>query len=140
MSILTAIDSCVLRNAVQGVGEDNRKALEVLDDENREFIACDFVALELIPKPTFHKIQDQVSFYQTFFDNAKLRVVVSQAVTDLALRLASEHDITPLDSLIVSSAIIGGADEFITSEKPTKPMYKVKEVKVVSLYTPKSQE
>jgi predicted nucleic acid-binding protein len=138
MAIRTVIDSCVLRNALEGKGEVHRKALEVLDDSNREFMAVDFVALELIPKPIFQKFQDQAVFYQSFFDNAPLHIEVTSDITKLALKLASEHDIGPMDSLIVSSAIISGADEFITTEKPTKPMHKVKEIKITSLYTPSS--
>ena len=138
MTIRTVIDTCVLRTAFEGEGEENRKALEALDDANREFMAVDFVALELIPKPIFNKFKDQACFYKSFFDYAPIRVEVTSAITNLALRLASEHDIGPMDSLIVSSAIIGRADELITMEKPTMPMHKVKEVKVISLYTPKS--
>ena len=138
MSIKTVIDSCVLRAALEGEGEENRKALEALDDPNREFMAVDFVALETIPTPVFNKYTDQASFYQSFFDNAPIHVNVTSDITKLALRLASEHNIGPMDSLIVSSAIIGGADELITMEKSTKPMHKVKEVKVISLYTPSS--
>ncbi len=135
MSIRTVIDSCVLRVALEGKGEENRKALEALDDINRVFMAIDFVALELIPKPIFNKFKEQACFYKSFFDDAPIHVEVTSDVTSLALRLASEHNIGPMDSLIVSSAIIGGADELITMEKPTKPMHKVKELKVTSLYT-----
>src|SRR3989339_663308 len=134
MPIRTVIDSCVLRAALEGVeGEDNKKALAALDDTNREFIAVDFVALETIPKPTFTKREEQVLLFQAFFDEAPLHAEVSPKITTLAIQLASEHDITPIDALIVSSAIIGGADELITMEKPTKPMFRVKAVKVTSL-------
>jgi predicted nucleic acid-binding protein len=138
MSILTFIDSCVLINAVQGVGEANRKALEILDDEDRKFIVSDFVLLEVIPKPTFNKIQDQVSFYQSFFNDVSTSIEISTAITTLAIQLSSEYDVAPMDSLIVSSAIVGRADELITMEKPTNPMHRVKEIKVISLYTPTS--
>jgi predicted nucleic acid-binding protein len=138
MSIKTVVDSCVLRTAFEGTGEANRKAIEALDDPNREFMAVDFVALETIPKPIINNYKAQAFFYQSFFNNAPLRVEVTSYITKLAIKLASEHDIEPMDSLIVSSAIIGGADELITMEKPTKPMHKVKEIKITSLYTPSS--
>jgi len=137
MPILTVIDSCVLRAAFEGVeGEDNNKALAVLDDTNREFIAVDFVALETIPKPTFTKREEQALLFQAFFDEAPLHAEVSSKITTLAIQLASEYDITPIDALIVSSAIIGGADELITMEKRTKPMFKVEAVKITSLQSP----
>lgn len=137
MPIRTVIDSCVLRAAFEGEEcEANKKALAVLDDTNREFIAVDFVALETIPKPTFTKREEQVLLFQAFFDEAPLHAEVSSEITILAIQLASEHDIAPMDALIVSSAIIGGADELITLEKPTKPMFNVKAVKVTSLQSP----
>lgn len=134
--IRTVIDSDVLRYAFQGFeGEENLKALEVLDDQNREFVAVDFVSLELIPKPTFNRREDEVQLYQSFFSLAPVRAEVSSSTTSLAMRLAATHDINPMDALIVSSAIISNADEFITFEKPTKPMFRVKEIKVTSLRT-----
>lgn len=137
MPIRTVIDSCVLRAAFEGEdGEINERALAVLDDTDREFIAVDFVALETIPKPTFHRRQEQVLIFNTFFDEAPLHAEVSTEVTNLAIRLGSDYDIQPMDALIVSSAIISGADELITMEKPTKPMFKVKAVKVISLQSP----
>lgn len=137
MPILTVIDSCVLRAAFEGVeGEANKKALAVLDDTNREFIAVAFVALETIPKPTFTKREKQAILFQAFFDEAPLHAEVSSKITTLAIQLASEYDITPMDALIVSSAIIGSADELITMEKRTKPMFRVKAVKITSLQSP----
>lgn len=134
MPIRTVLDSCVLRTAFEGEeGDINKRALSVLDDTDREFIAVDFIALETIPKPTFYNRQDQVLIFSTFFTEAPHRAEVSTKVTKLAIELASEYDIQPMDALIVSSAIISGADELITMEKPTKPMFKVKAVKVISL-------
>jgi len=137
MPILTVIDSCVLRAAFErGEGEDNNNPRAVRDDTNRECIAVDFVALETIPKPTFTKREEQALLFQAFFDEAPLHAEVSSKITTLAIQLASEYDITPIDALIVSSAIIGGADELITMEKRTKPMFKVKAVKITSLQSP----
>lgn len=137
MPIRTVIDSCVLRTAFEGEdGDINKRALAVLDDTDRDFIAVDFVALETIPKPTFHKRQDQVLIFSTFFDEAPLHAEVSTEVTNLAIKLGSDYDIQPMDALIVSSAIVSGADELITMEKATKPMFKVKSVKVISLQSP----
>ena len=137
MPVRTVIDSCVLRSAFEGEeGEINKRALAVLDDTDREFIAVDFVALETIPKPTFNKRQEQALIFRTFFEEAPLHAEVSTAVTNLAMKLGCDYDIDPMDALIVSSAIVSGADELITMEKPTKPMFRVKSVKVISLQSP----
>jgi hypothetical protein len=39
-----------------------------------------------------------------------------------------------MDALHIAAAISVGAEEFITTEKPTKPMYRVTDIKVVSLF------
>ena len=44
------------------------------------------------------------------------------------------YDLTPIDALHVSAAVIAGDDELVTGEKDTKPMFRVQEVKVVSLH------
>jgi hypothetical protein len=38
-----------------------------------------------------------------------------------------------MDACHIAAAIVGLADEFYTFEKPTKPMFRTKEVKVISL-------
>jgi len=88
MPVRTVIDSCVLRTAFEGEeGEINKRALAVLDDTDREFIAVDFVALETIPKPTFNKRQEQALIFRTFFEEAPLHAEVSTEVTNLAIKL-----------------------------------------------------
>ncbi|MBU0482832.1 MAG: type II toxin-antitoxin system VapC family toxin [Proteobacteria bacterium] len=136
MSIRTVIDSCVLIAAFQGEeGDANKKALAVLDDTNREFIAVDFVELETIPKPSFTKREEQVQLFQAFFDEAPIHAEVSSEITTHAIKLASLYDIGPMDALIVSSAVICKADEIITLEKPTMPMFSAKEIKITSLHS-----
>jgi hypothetical protein len=39
-----------------------------------------------------------------------------------------------MDALHIAAAIEAKADELVTTEKSTKPMHRVTEVKVVSLY------
>lgn len=49
--------------------------------------------------------------------------------------MASKYDMTPIDALHIGAAAVAGVDEFVTMEKPTKPMCKVEEVKVVSIHS-----
>lgn len=48
--------------------------------------------------------------------------------------LASNYDLSPMDALHASAAIHAGVDEFVTLEKPEKPLCRVPDLTVLSLY------
>jgi hypothetical protein len=48
--IKTLIDSGVLIAAARGQGSTSLRAVEVLDDPNREFVSSPFLKLEVLPK------------------------------------------------------------------------------------------
>lgn len=131
----TYVDSNVLIAAFQGKEEIFRKAIEILDDPAREFIVSDFLRLETIPKPTFHKREEEVAFMEAFFESAQDNIASSPSITGTAIQLGC-HDIHPMDALHLSAALHASADEFVTLEKPEKPMFKVKELQVTSLHSP----
>ena len=64
--MLTFIDACVLIAAAQGNEATASRAFEVLDDPDREFVVSDFLKLEVIPKPTFNRYNEQVQFFEEF--------------------------------------------------------------------------
>lgn len=51
----------------------------------------------------------------------------------LAERVAAQHGLHALDSLHVAAAILLGADELVTTEGPTKPLHRVREIRVVAI-------
>ncbi len=65
---------------------------------------------------------------------AEEEISSSPQITQSALELAEKYNLSPMDALHVSSALVAGVDELVTMEKPTKPICRVKEVKVVSFY------
>ncbi|OKH30546.1 hypothetical protein NIES2119_30770 [[Phormidium ambiguum] IAM M-71] len=66
--IRTFIDAGVLIYAARSQGEIAEKALQVLEDENREFASSIFLKLEVLPKAIYNKQSSEVKFYETFFD------------------------------------------------------------------------
>lgn len=52
---LTFVDAGVLIAAARGGSEQAARAMEVLDDPEREFAASPFLRLEVIPQATFNK-------------------------------------------------------------------------------------
>ncbi len=129
----TFVDANVLISAFRGKEEVSEKALKVLDDPEREFIVSNYLRLEVIPKPKFLRRDDEVAFMETFFESASEEVDSSSALTLQAIEIASIHNLHPLDALHASAAIHAEVDEFITSEKKTKPFSRVHNLTVKSL-------
>ena len=112
--IRTFVDANVLLAAFQGKDDLSEKAMRILDDPDREFIVSDYLRLEVLPKPTFHRRGDEVRFMQEFFESAVVQVSSSSLITAQAINLACKYDLRPLDALHVGTAVDSKADETIT--------------------------
>ena len=130
----TYIDANVLIAAFQGEEDIAGRAMAVLDDPDRKLVVSDFLQLEVLPKLTFHKRKEEVEFMEAVFENAAENVPCDPEVTKKAIEFASDYDIAPMDALHVGAALVANVDEFVTMEKPTKPVCRVSEIKVTSLY------
>lgn len=129
----TFLDSGVLLSAWKP-GELHDRAVSIMGDESREFFTSDAVKLELLPKPTFEKRRLEVEFYNAHFSDAADSEPFSADLGRDALALAKKFGLAAIDALHLASAIRQGADEFITSELPGKPIFRVAGIKVISLY------
>jgi hypothetical protein len=65
--IRTYIDAGVLIAAARGEATIALKALDILDDPNRDFASSIFVKLEVLPKAVHNKNAAESEFYETFF-------------------------------------------------------------------------
>lgn len=129
------IDANVWIEVVQGASENARRALQLLDDPNTRAVISHAVLLETLPKPRFHRRNEQVEVLEALFACAEECMPESSAWMALALRLAGEYDLSPMDALHAACALIAGVDEFVTLEKPGKPFFRVPELPARSLYT-----
>jgi predicted nucleic acid-binding protein len=129
----TFIDANILIAAWRGNAELLQKAMEIIDDPDREFIVSDYLKLEVIPKPTFFQLYEEVQFMEDFIESASLEVKSTPSITTQAIELACRYGLSAMDALHAETAIEAKADEFITIEKPTKPLSRILEIKVVSL-------
>ena len=105
----TFIDSGVLLAAFKAFGELADNALAVLGDPERQFVTSDFVRLELLPKPICYGNDSERHFYEAYFANVEQIVRASASLIE---------------------------DEFVTAEKPTKPLFRVVGIKVSSVRPP----
>ena len=133
MSKISYIDSGVLINAFRGDSQVSLQALLILDDPDRQFASSPFVQLETLPKSIYQRQIAEQDFYQTFFENVNhwandIITIVAQAQT-----IAGKYGIAGMDALHIAAALSIGAEEFVTTEKKTKPMFRVTELQMMSL-------
>lgn len=131
---LTFVDASVLIAASRGGTEQAARALEILDDPEREFAASPFLRLEVVPQAAFNKRQAELAFYEAFFSAVSKWATDLQAITDAALREASSCGVEAMDALHVAAAAALGADELVTAEKPTRSIHRARAVKVVTIH------
>ena len=131
--IRTYVDSGVLIAGVHGEPALTRRALALLVDSNRVFLASAFLRLELLPKATYHRNRAELAFYQAFFDSVVAWAEPLDRVVEAAEREATRHGLNALDALHVAAAAMLGADELVTTEGPAKPIHRTASVKVISI-------
>ena len=66
--ILTFADAGVLIAAARRGTPIARRALQVLDDPVRTFASSVFVRLEVMPKATYYRRQDEIDLYHAYFN------------------------------------------------------------------------
>lgn len=120
------IDAGILIAAAHGDDDLAVRAMEILDDPDREFLSSPFVRLEVIPQPTYNHRRDEVEFMEEFFREVKMWVEPNESLLSIAMEQACAHGLDAVDALHVAAAIIAGADELVTAEKPTKPICRVR--------------
>ncbi|MGV8174512.1 MAG: type II toxin-antitoxin system VapC family toxin [Methanothrix sp.] len=131
----TFLDSGVLISAARGTDSTSLRALQILDDHDRAFVSSIFVKLEVLPKAVYNGFLEETAFYQSFFENdVDLWVNFNDDLAEIAQQQAGIFGLSALDAIHVASSISAGVDEFVTTEKPGKPMYRVKGIRVRSIF------
>ena len=127
----TYVDSGVLLDAAIGKPHLARCALEFLDDGGREFVSSHLVWLETVPKAHYHGKTLEADFYLSFFASVSFFVTDINALMKPAMELARIKGLAAMDALHVVAAQTAGVDEFLTTEKPTKPLFRVDDPRII---------
>jgi hypothetical protein len=130
----TFLDSGVLLHAWRGANLSG-VAMQIIDDDTREFFSSQMVRLELVPKARFEKRRNEAAFYEAHFADCSGIQPLSRELGLEAEQLAVRHGLAGPDALQIAAAISQGVEEFYTSEKPGKPMFRVNEIKIISLFS-----
>jgi predicted nucleic acid-binding protein len=135
MAIKTYLDSSVLINAFNNDQAIMRRSLNVLSDPDRSFVVGDYVQLEVMPKTQYHQRFEQTAFYAEIFRKSQF-VRSTDEIIAKADEIATKYGLSAMDALHAASAIIGGANELITFEKPNKPFFRIphEDLAITSLY------
>ncbi|MBW4671376.1 MAG: PIN domain-containing protein [Cyanomargarita calcarea GSE-NOS-MK-12-04C] len=131
---ITYIDSGILLSATDGVSRIAEKSLEILGDLNREFASSEFVKLEVMPKAVYNKQTEESQFYEEFFSDVIYWVNNLEQIVQDANSIACKYGLAAMDALHIAAALSVDAEEFVTTEKPTKPMFRVTSIQVISIF------
>jgi predicted nucleic acid-binding protein len=131
--IRTFTDAGALIAAGRGNEQVTLQALAILDDPDREFISSIFLEMEVVPKALYHQRSAEVEAYSAHFARVVQRVEFTTELVVEAYSLAVRYGLASLDALHIAAALSAGAEEFVTTEKPGKPLYRVPGLTIVSL-------
>jgi predicted nucleic acid-binding protein len=129
----TFADAGILIEASRGEGPLAEEAMAIVDGSDREFASSIFLKMEVMPKAIYHRNQDEVNFYEAFFSTVAYWAKPLERIVDEAYQEACISGMSALDALHVAAAALVGADELVTTEKPTKPIHRTTRVNVVSI-------
>lgn len=132
--IRTYLDAGVLIAAARGKAPLATKALNILDDPNRQFVSSVFLKLEVLPKAVYHKNTSEVEFYEAVFDAVTDWAEPKDEIIERGYKEALTFGLAALDALHVAAAVMLDADELVTTEKSDKPIHRTAAVKVVSVW------
>ncbi|EDZ93359.1 MAG: PIN domain-containing protein [Limnospira sp. PMC 1286.21] len=132
--IRTFVDAGVLIYAARAENEMAELALQILEDDQREFASSIFLKLEVLPKAIYHQQSSEIKFYETFFDAVIYWANDINTIIEQAYRESSQFGLGAMDALHIAAAVSVGATEFITNEKPQKSIHRTRSIKVISIY------
>ena len=122
--IRTFLDAGVLIAAFRSRNTVSTPALTLLDDPGRVFVTSDYVRLEVLPKPLYFRRHTEAEFYEAFFAAAEF-VEASPTLVSAAFEEARRAGLGAVDALHVAAAKRASVEEFITVERPTRPVFRI---------------
>ena len=131
--IRTFIDANILIAAATGRDALFDRAWEMLDDPERVFLTSEFVRLEVMPKAVYFQHQDEQDVYVNFFTNLAECVPCSDTLLTQAHLEAESAGLGALDALHVAAAKLGGAEEFVTTERLGTALFRVMGLKMTTI-------
>jgi predicted nucleic acid-binding protein len=131
----TFLDAGILIAAVRGQREEAARALAILEDPERSFLTSVFLRMEVLPKAIYYQRPAEAALYERYFARAR-SIAVTEVLVAQAYAEACTFGLAALDALHLTFAKAGGAEEFITTENPTQPLFRVTGIVIKPLILP----
>lgn len=135
----TYIDSSILIAANRSRDDVGIASIGIMTDKRRVFVSSFWLRLEVEPKARYHKQAGELAFYGAFFGTVDRWAMPTSRLATEAYDLAARYGLAALDALRVASAVGLGAEEFVTAERPTTPMFRVPGLRFTSLHPARSR-
>ena len=130
----THLDSGVLLAAWKAWEPLHRHSRNLLDDREREFVSSSLVELETLAQAEFHKNLAEEEFYRLYFESVAVKKApIDESVIALAYDVVRKTQTAGIDAIHLAAAISSGADEFVTTEKRTSPLYRETRILVLNV-------
>ncbi len=133
MAIVTYLDANCLIAYVDTEEPRRSKVIALFSQKERAFMSSPFLSLETLPLALHYRKPKRAQFFNRYFRVCRYFSDDLPEIMRMAHQQAEKYGIVGLDACHIAAAIVGRADEFYTFEKPTKPMFRTKEIKVISL-------
>ena len=133
MPIATYLDSNCLIAIADFEIQRRAKVLHLLRDPQRSFIYSPFTTLETLSLAIHYRKSLREYFFRLYLNRCAAVSGNLPKILDEAHRQSEKYGIVGMDACHIAAAVVGGATEFYTFEKATKPMFRTKEIKVISL-------
>ena len=132
----TFLDAGVLIAAARGMGIIPVRAHAILDDAARTFVTSEYIRMEVLPKALYHRQSQEALLYERFFARAAQIVSPSVSLIQQAYTEACTFGLAALDALHIAAAKSSGAGEFITTDAPTTPLFRVSGIVIRTIIPP----
>ena len=129
------LDSGILINGFRGLNDVGIRALQTLNNTEVQFASSEFVQLETLPKAIYNQRSEEAEFYETFFNSVAIWATDYAQILQTEKQIARNYGLAGMDALHIAAALSVQAEEFVTTEKPTKPMHRVKEIQITSIFS-----
>ena len=127
------LDAGVLIAAARGTGVIPARAHAILDDPERSFVTSEYIRMEVLPKALYHRQHQEALLDEMFFSRAVQIVPASASLLMQAYTDACTFGLAALDALHIAAARFSGAEAFITTERRTKPLFRVTGLAIMTI-------
>ena len=131
----TFLDAGILIAVVRGQAKEAARALAILEDPERCFLTSDVLRIEVLSKAISYQRSAGVALYACYVARDQ-SIPVSAALVAHASLEACACGLAALDALHLTCAKAGGAEECITTENPTQPLFRATGMVITPLILP----